>query len=190
MSLHVNKLCQTASYALRAIGQIRKYLDRSSAEKLVHAFVTSRLDYCNSLLYGLPDKLINKLQRIQNSAARLITGAKKRDHISHVLRELHWLPIKKRIIFKVLLLVYKSLNGSGPNYMSELLKPYTPKVHLRSSTQNLLIIPKSNLKSFGDRSFSCAGPLLWNALPAHLRLATSVQEFKTGLKTHLFNLDI
>lgn len=190
MTAHVNKVCQSASYALRAIGQVRKYLDRVSAEKLVHAFVTSRLDYCNSLLYGLPDKLINKMQRVQNSAARLITCAKKCHHISKVIEKLHWLPIKKRIIFKILLIVYKSLNSAAPSYLSELLKSYQPTANLRSSSRDLLIVPKSKLKSFGDRSFSCAGPKLWNALPLHIRKAGSVQAFKTGLKTHLFNLKI
>ena len=190
MKAHVNKLCQSASFALRAIGQIRHYLDRASAEKLVHAFVTSRLDYCNSLLYGLPDKLINKLQRVQNSAARLVTRSKKRNHISHILQDLHWLPVKKRIVFKILLIVFKSLNNAAPSYMSELLKPYRPTVSLRSGSRMLLVVPNSNLKSFGDRSFSYVGPKIWNTLPMNLRTAGSVQEFKSGLKTYLFNLDI
>ena len=89
-----------------------------------------------------------------------------------------------------LLIVYKSLNSAAPSYLSELLKPYHPTANLRFSSRNLLSVPKSKLKSFGDRSFSSAGPKLWNALPLHLRQAGSVQAFKTGLKTHLFNLDI
>jgi hypothetical protein len=189
MTAHINKLCQSASFALRAIGQIRKYLDRATAEKLVHAFVTSRLDYCNCLLYGLPDKLIAKLQRVQNSAARLVTGAKKRDHISQIIKDLHWLPIKKRIMFKLLLIVYKSLNNAAPSYLSELLQPYHPKANLRSGTRGLLAVPKSRLKSFGDRAFSIAGPTLWNTLPMNIRVASTTQQFKSLLKTHLFTLD-
>ncbi|XP_072044960.1 uncharacterized protein [Amphiura filiformis] len=190
LKAHVNKLCQAASLAIRSIGQIRKYLDQESTEKLVHAYVTSRLDYCNCLLYGLPDKLISKLQRLQNSAARLVTGAKKRDHISQVIRDLHWLPIKKRIIFKLLLIIYKALNNAAPNYITELLKPYHPISSLRSASRELLVVPKSRTKSFGDRAFSIAGPNLWNSLPMDIRKARSVEQFKSLLKTYLFNLDI
>ena len=189
MTAHVNKLCQSASFALRAIGQIRKYLDRASTEKLVHAFVTSRLDYCNCLLYGLPDKLISKLQRVQNSAARLVTGAIKRDHISHIIRDLHWLPIKKRIIFKLMLIVFKSIHNAAPSYLTELLKPYHPAANLRPGSRELLIIPNSKMKSFGDRAFSIAGPRLWNSLPMNIRKADSVQQFQSLVKTYLFNLD-
>ena len=190
MTAHVNKLCQSASFALRAIGQIRKYLNRSSSEKLVHAFVTSRLDYCNCLLYGLPDKLISKLQRIQNSAARLVTCAKKRDHISQVIRDLHWLPVKKRIMFKLLLIVYKSLHNAAPTYLSGLLKPYHPKANLRSGSLELLVVPKCTTKTFGERAFYIAGPRLWNDLPLNIRKAASIQKFKSLLKTYLFNLAI
>ena len=190
MTAHVNNLCKSASFVLRSIGQLRKYLDRATTEKLVHAFVTSRLDYCNCLLFGLPDKLINKLQRVQNSAARLVTGAKKRDHISQILSDLHWLPIKKRIMFKLLLIVYKSLNHAAPKYLSELFWPYHPKPNLRSSTRSLLVVPNSRLKSFGDRAFEIAGPKLWNALPMNIRAASTTHQFKSLLKTYLFTLDV
>ena len=193
MTAHVNKLCQSASFALCAIGQIWKYLDRASTEKLVHAFVTSRSDYCNCLLYGLPDKLISKLQGVQNSAARLVTGAKKRDHISHIIRDLHWIPIKKRIIFKLfklLLIVFKSIHNAAPSYLTELLKPYHPAANLRSGSRELLIILNSKMKLFGDRAFSIAGPRLWNSLPMDIRKADSVQQFKSLLKTYLFKLDM
>ena len=87
-----------ASFALKRIGNIRQYLDQPAAEKLIHAFVSSELDYCNSLLFGLPGKEISKLQRVQNSAARLITKTRKTDHITPILRKLHWPPVHKRII--------------------------------------------------------------------------------------------
>ena len=98
MRAHINQLCRSASFSLRRVGQVRRYLDTATTEKLTHALITCKLDQCNSLLYGLPDKDISKIQRIQNSAARLVTGTKRQEHITSVLRNLHWLPIKKRII--------------------------------------------------------------------------------------------
>jgi len=103
MSNHVNNICCSASIALRHIGRIRKYLDNSSTERLIHAFISSKLDYCNSVLYGLPSKELDKLQHIQNAAARLVSRTKKREHITLVLFNLHWLPAQYRIMFKMLL---------------------------------------------------------------------------------------
>ena len=103
MSQHVSNICKIASYALYKIGRLRRYLDQASTEKLVHAFVTSRLDNCNSVLFGLPSCELDKLQRIQNAAARLVTRVNGRCHMKPVLRQLHWLPVRKRIIFKILL---------------------------------------------------------------------------------------
>ncbi|XP_072030826.1 uncharacterized protein [Amphiura filiformis] len=113
MSSHINSVCRSASFAIRKIGKIRRYFDLVSAEKLVHAFISSRLDNCNSVLFGLPNKELNKLQRIQNMAARVITLSRKRDHITPVMCKLHWLPIHARIVFKLLLLTYKALNGQN-----------------------------------------------------------------------------
>ena len=107
MSSNVNSICRSASLALRNIARVRKYLSQHNTERLVHAFISSKLDYCNSLLYGLPSTEIQKLQRIQNSAARLIVGTKRREHISPILYDLHWLPVRERIIFKVLLVTFK-----------------------------------------------------------------------------------
>ena len=106
---HVNKICRTSYYHLRNISKIRKYLTEETTEILVHAFVSSKLDYCNSLLYGLPKHMISSLQSVQNTAARIVTLTKKFDHITPVLIQLHWLPVHFRILFKVLLLVYKRL---------------------------------------------------------------------------------
>jgi hypothetical protein len=105
---HVNSICKGAYHQIRNIGMIRKYLDLDATKTLVHAYVTSRLDYCNSLLYGISKELIDKLQRVQNTAARLITRTKKFDHITPILKELHWLPIEERIKYKVLLLAHKA----------------------------------------------------------------------------------
>ena len=114
MDLFVNNICRSASFALHTIGQIRKFLNKKCTEMLVRAFITCRLDQCNSLLYALPESQIAKFQRIQNSAARLVSLSRKFNHITPILRELHWLPVKYRIIYKILLLTYKCLHGMGP----------------------------------------------------------------------------
>ncbi len=112
-----------------------------NAETLIHAFMTSRLDYCNALLGGCSARLINKLQMVQNAAARVLTRTRKYDHISPVLSTLHWLPTKHRIDFKILLITYKALNGLAPQYLSELLSHYSPSRPLRSQNSGHLIIP-------------------------------------------------
>ena len=104
MSNHVNNLCSSASFGLYKIGRIRHLLDQYTTERLVHAFISSKLDSCNSLLFGLPDTEISKLQRVQNSATRLVTRVKGRAHMKPILRQLHWLPVRQRITFKVLLI--------------------------------------------------------------------------------------
>ena len=167
---------------------IRKYLTRESTELIVHAFVTSRLDHCNSLLCGLPQSSIQKLQRVQNTAARIVTRTKKYDHITPVLQSLHWLPVSHRIMFKVLLTTYKALHGLVPEYLSELIHKYEPSRSLRSCDKLLLCVPKVNTVSFGERSFAYCGPKLWNSLPLNIRLCESVESFKAQLKAYLFNL--
>ena len=188
MSMHdqVNSLCSSAFFHLRNISAIRKCLDRESTVILVHALVTSRLDMCNSLLYGIPAFMVKKLQRIQNFAARIICRIRKFEHITQSLKSLHWLPVEKRIQFKILLIVFKCLNGQSPDYLTKLLLPYAPKRELRSTGRNLLTMQRTHLKSYGDRAFSRAGPKLWNALSDCIRSSQSVEYFKSKLKQHLF----
>ena len=113
---NTKSICKSSHYHIRNIAKIRKYIDEESAKIVVHAFVTAKLDSCNSLLYGLPQHLISRLQSIQNKAARVVTRTGKFDHITPVLKQLHWLPVRYRIVFKILLLVYKALNGTAPSY--------------------------------------------------------------------------
>ena len=118
MKDHVSNIVRAASFAIYKIGRLSKYLDRESTERLIHAFVSSRLDSCNSLLYGLPDCQISKLQRVQNSAARIVSRCSKRDHMTPVLCELHWLPVRQRLQYKIALLTFKALNNMAPSYIS------------------------------------------------------------------------
>ena len=144
-------------------------LSLADTEKLVHAFITSKLDNTNSLLYGLPKFLIDRLQNVQNAAARVVTRTRKYDHIKPVLKQLHWLPVSQRIDYKILLLTFKALNGQAPSYITELLKPYVPTRNLRSSSKNLLKVPPVKLVSYGHRCFSfVALPHVF--LPSYSRL--------------------
>ena len=120
---HISQICRGAWFHLRNIGLIRNYLDQNTTERLIHSFVTSKLDRMNSLLYGLPKIHLEKLSRIHHAAARLIFLLKKLDHISPILQQLHWLPIIFRIEYKIILVTYKALNGLAPTYISELLHP-------------------------------------------------------------------
>jgi hypothetical protein len=183
---HVSSLVRSCNWQLRRIGQLRKYLTTEAAEKIIHAFISSRLDNGNSLLFGLPDYQINRLQRIHNTAARILTLTNKYSHITPILESLHWLPIQYRIMFKILTLTYRCLNGSAPSYLSQLLSPYNPPRSLRSSDQLLLTIPKTKTKTYGDRAFQNAAPKLWNGLPLSIRQATTLTSFKKQLKCYFF----
>ena len=186
MSKQVNSICRSASLALHKIGQIRQYLDQPTTELLVHAFVSSRLDNCNSLLYGLPKSLLAKLQHIQNSAARLVTRKNSFTHITPVLHSLHWLPVVERINFKILLLTYQCMHRLAPTYLIELINDYNPPRSLRSTSKSLLTQPSVKTNHYGCRSFQYASAHLWNNLPCKIKQATSVAHFKSLLKTHLF----
>lgn len=189
MSLHdhVAKVVQCCFIELRKLAMIRKHLNKEAAQTVVHAYVTSRLDYCNSLLYGLPQYEIQKLQYVQNSAARLITGLRKYDHITQTLHSLHWLPVHKRIIFKMLLITYKALNGLAPAYITELLNRLDHVSGLRSMDDALLLkVPLAKKVNYGERAYARAAPLLWNELPLAIRDSPSPQVFKSSVKTLLF----
>ena len=187
MNRQISRITSTSIFHMRNIKRIRKYLSRDVTEQVVHAFVTSCLDFGNSLLHGIPKGSIQRLQLLQNAAARVITGTGKFEHITPVLQELHWLPIRYRSIFKILLITFKTLNGEGPEYLRELLIWYMPIRRLRSGDKLLLVEPRS-ARSWGDRSFSVAAPRLWNNLPLHIRSSKSTDVFKSALKTHLLSV--
>jgi hypothetical protein len=183
---HVSAICKSSYAHLRSIAQIRRYLTQDATACLIHAFVTSKLDNMNSLLIGLPDHMIKKLQYIQNHAAKIVTRKKKYDHVSPLLQSLHWLPVYFRIQYKVLLMTHKCLHGKAPTYLAALLERYVPGRSLRSGDQYLLVEKRSKLKTYGDRAFSVAAPRLWNALPLELRKCECLNSFKSSLKTVLF----
>ena len=120
MSSHISKLCSVAFYHLCNIQCICKYLSQKTAGMLVHAFMTSRIDYCNNLLYGLPNNQLAKIQRVLNASARLVCYAPRFCHITPILRDLHWLSIRAHINFKVLLLTFKALHGLAPQYLQSI----------------------------------------------------------------------
>ena len=183
----VSFTCKSAWFHLRSIAKIRPYLDTLSTERLIHAFVTSKIDINNSLLYGIPETLLQKLQLIQNAAARLITKKPKYCHITPILKGLHWLPVHERIQYKILLTVFKALNGLSPVYITDMIckKPDASR-SLRSNGQCLLVVKKSNTVRYGDRNFRNAAPTLWNSLPQDLRCHEDINCFKRGLKTLLY----
>ena len=148
--------------------KIGNILSQKDVEKLVHAFVTSRLGYCNSLLSGCPSKSVKSLQLVQNAAARVLTGTRRRDHITSVLASLHWLPGKFRIIFKILLLTYEALNNQAPSYIKELITPYYPYRSLRSQNKGSLVVPRICKSRMGGRAFSYRAPTLGSEVRHHL----------------------
>ena len=135
---YVADICKVCFYHLRNIARIRDYLSLPDTETLVHAFITTKLDSCNSLLVGLPKSLLDRLQSIQNSAARLITHSKKYEHITPFMKQLHWVPVSFRIIYKILLITYKALNGLAPRYIRDLLQVYRPARQLRCRPETFL----------------------------------------------------
>ena len=185
MEDHVNVMCRAAYAQLRAIKRLQPYLDQQSLETVVHAFVSSRLDFCNSLLAGINQRLLDKLQRVQNAAARIVSRTPKCDHITPVLKSLHWLPVTMRIQYKILVTVYKCLNDLAPKYLQNLLKVVVNPRALRSSHVLNLEIPRTNLNC-ANQAFSVIGPKLWNSLPNDIRMCKNLNTFKSLLKTHLF----
>ncbi|WP_419638839.1 hypothetical protein, partial [Thiolapillus sp.] len=170
MKEHINFICKTAFLEIRRISTIRHYLTDDATKTLVVSLVLSRIDYCNSLLAGLPQSLVGKLQRVQNCAARLVVRAPPHVHITPILRHLHWLPVRARISYKTACLCFNAITSSTPAYLSDLLHLYSPSRSLRSSADTrLLKIPLYKCKTKGDRAFSYFGPSVWNSLPLHIR---------------------
>ena len=177
MKDHVSALCRSCFWQLRQLRLVRSSLTSDTAKTLVHAFVNSRIDYCNSMLYGVSDGLLKKLQAVQNAAARVVTGARKFDHVTPVLRDLHWLPVRQRIKYKLAMTVYKCLHGLAPTYLVDdchTISAIAGKRHLRSADTGTLFVPRTTTTLFCGRrpthleqSASC--PSNRNALASDVR---------------------
>ena len=191
MTDQVSAVCRSGYYQLRHLRPLTKCMTRDAIITLTNAFIACRLDYCNGLYYDITDGLMSRLQSVQNAAARLVMGLGRRDHITPVLQQLHWLPVRQRVQFKLATLVYRSLTGSAPAYLSDecRLKTDASSRSLRSSDCRTCEVRRS-YSNFGDRCFAKAGPDTWNSLPLHLKQADiTYGRFRRLLKTHLFSCE-
>jgi hypothetical protein len=186
---HITNVCRSSYFYLRQLRVIRRSLQKDVTKMLLHAFVSSRLDYCNSLFYGLPKCDIQRLQSVQNSAARIYGGLRKYDHITPVMRDqLHWLPISERINYKIAVLTYKSTHQLAPDYLTTMCIRATDNIALsrnRSATNGDLIPSSFKTITYGKRSFYYSAPAVWNNLPVTMRHLT-FNAFCKELKTLLF----
>ena len=161
-------------------------MNQDTTEIIVHALISSHLDYANSILYGINNYLFDKLQRVQNNAARVVMNLRKYDHVTDSLIQLHWLPVKARVNFKIILQVYKALNCMAPQYICNMVERVkVNRYNLRNNCNMNLVVPRS-FNNYNDRAFAVCGPKLWNSLPNELKSTTEYQLFKSKLKTYLF----
>ena len=185
MSDHITHLSKSLNWQIRNLWRIRRFLDYDACNNAVRALVLSRLDYGCSLLNGITQKNLSRLQNLQNKCARLIFRESKYNHISPLLNRLHWLPVARRIQFRTLVHTFKVLQSSTPTYLSSILHPRQSVYSLRSTAGLTLQIPRA-YKQAGDRAFSIIAPSLWNALPLDIRTTNSITSFKNSLKTHFY----
>ena len=189
---HVSTVSASSFYWLRQLRRSRRSLDTESAATLVHAFVASRIDNCNAILAGAPKATTDKLQRVLNAAARVVSGTHKFDRgLSRLIHdELHWLDVPQRVVYKLGVMVFSCLHGQAPQYLSDFCQPVSgvaSRQHLRSASRRQLVVPRYKLSTYGRRAFAVAGPSVWNSLPDNLRdPAVDSDSFRRSLKTFLF----
>jgi hypothetical protein len=190
MKTHVTSLVRSCFASLRQLRSIRRSIPSHALQTLIHALVISRIDYCSSVLAGMPGTQLRRLQSVLNAAARLIFSARKHDHITPLLRELHWLRFPERIKFRLCVLAYQCLHGAAPSYLAENVHMVTDansRLRLRSASQMMLHVPATRRSTLGDRAFPVAAARAWNSLPPNVKSAPSLETFRRHLKTHLFN---
>ena len=174
MKQQVDRICQTSYFEIRRIGSIRQFLTTEATQIFVTSLVLSRLDYCNSLLASIPQKLVNKVQRVMNGAARLVCKAPKHKYVTppFFCVDLHWLPVERRIEYKIATICYNVINVTAPPYLSDLLELNTPSRTLRSSADTRIFRIPNRRKGFqGQRTFPFIGPSIWNNIPFSVRHA-------------------
>ena len=182
---HIQKKCRIAHVQLRNLWAIRKYLTQKSTESLVHGLVHSHIDFCNSLFSDIPAYQLNRLQRVQNHAARVVFNVSYDQPSAELLKKLHWLPVKARVMFKVLVMVFRVIQGNAPAYLRDMFVANQGRYRLRSQSDLNFTIPRRRTK-LADRSLAVVGPKWWNDLPSALKNIQSEATFKSRLKTHLF----
>src|SRR5258706_7222620 len=158
-------VCKSSYFHLRALRHIRKWISDDTAKTIACATVAGRLDYCNSVPYGAPVSNIKKLQRVQNSLARIVVGSRRRDHITPVLADLHWLPVQYRVQYKLALIAFKVLTTQQPQYLHDHIRLYQPVRSLRSCSRNNILLDGRTNINFAKRAFCHAIPTIWNSLP-------------------------
>ena len=183
---HFSVVCNSCFYHMRDLRRIRRQFDLDSAKLLATALVSSRLDYCNSLLYGIADIDLTRLQHVQNQLASLVTKPPPFTRSIPLLRSLHWLPVRFRILVKINLLTYETLREKQPVYLHSMLAASIPSRSLRSNNDNSLSVPRVKTNT-GARAFHSCALSQWNNLLLSVRSAVSVATFKKYLKTHLFD---
>ena len=184
---HVTKKCKAAMVNFIRIRDICHLLTDEAASSLLLSLCVYHLNYCNSVLYGLPNVTLNRMQKVQNMCTCLALRKSKTDSASACLSKLYWLSIKQHISFKICVLTYKLLHHQGPQYLQDFLQCRTYKRDLRLASDNsLLLIPRTKCEMFATRSFIISAPTLWNNLPKSLRESPTLLSFKQDLKTHLY----
>ena len=184
---HVSDICKSCFYHIRDLRRIRRHIPLSTAKTISNALISSRLDYCNSLLNNIAKQDLSKLQRVQNCLARVVLRAPRFSPSLPLLKQLHWLPVNYRIQFKLSTLTYRALAIHQPPYLASLLHFSNIPRQLRSSTSEQLSIPRTKL-NLGKRAFSVAAPIIWNELPTTLKSCESLASFRKNLKTYLFKI--
>jgi len=187
MKKHIAKVAAVCFFHIRRLRQIRRRVGKDVTIRLVLALITTRLDYCNSVLAGLPQSTLEPLQRVQNAAARLVFDLRHRDHVSPYLMQLHWLPVGSRVQFNCTLM-HAIHNQRSPSYLSDTVQSVataTTRCGLRSSATTDYVVPRT-LSKFGERAFAYAGPAAWDRLPDHIRRQSTPATFRRHLKTFLF----
>jgi len=191
MTTHISRTAASCFGILRQLRSIQRSLPRHAVVSLVTSLVLTKLDYCNSLLVGFLAKLLNRLQAVINTAARLVCRAMKADHVTPVLKDLHWLRIQEKIQYKLCVTAFKCQHSLAPPYLSDQLHQVArmePRQHLRSLSSPALVVLPTRRSSLGpgDRAFLVAAARAWNSLPSIITAASTLYLFRRALKTHLF----